>query len=97
MTDKIKDGGAAFPLNPETHFTYKGEALEYACGMSLRDYFAAAALTGLLANESACKCGQYGNERPYGGHYAKASARQEIASDAYAMADAMLFAREKQS
>ena len=40
-----KDGGPAFP----SHGTM-GEVCEH--GMSLRDYFAAAALQGLLANTS---------------------------------------------
>ena len=38
---KIDDGGAAFPLHLHG---------DYAQGMTLRDYFAAAALQGLLAS-----------------------------------------------
>lgn len=42
MTDKINDGGPAFPLGAE----YAGYAPEF--GMSLRDYFAAKAMAALL-------------------------------------------------
>lgn len=38
MSDKIDDGGPAFPTETATHFLI---------GMTLRDYFAAAALTRL--------------------------------------------------
>jgi hypothetical protein len=48
MTDTTKDGGPAFPLfTPEGQFNgAKSES-----GMTLLDYFAAAALQGILASE----------------------------------------------
>ena len=44
MNQPISDGGPAYPVSPEI---YNGTGL---CGMTLRDYFAAAALQGLIAN-----------------------------------------------
>ena len=64
MTNK-NTGGPAFPT--ERNLTQ---------GMTLRDYFAAKAMQGLLADEA------YGNEQ------------DSTASWCYAMADAMLRARE---
>ena len=43
MSNKINDGGPAFPC------------LYAPPGMKLRDYFAAAALTGFLANMESCR------------------------------------------
>lgn len=40
-------GGAAFPMM----FNAEGYVPEWQEGMSLRDYFAAAAITGILANQ----------------------------------------------
>ncbi len=64
-------GGPAFPTSQDV--------TEMTPGMSLRDYFAADALNGFLANP---KC--------YGG----ASTPALFARDAYMLADAMLKARE---
>ena len=48
MSDRINDGGPAFPMR---HSVFPSGNIEYGSpGMSLRDYLAAAALTGLLAN-----------------------------------------------
>ena len=49
MTDKTHDGGPAFPFIKDSH---EGSGVR-STGMTLRDYFAAAALTGLLANDAA--------------------------------------------
>lgn len=50
MSERIKDGGPAFPeaiaIGPA------GDVYPGFMGMTLRDYFAAAALTGLLAHAS---------------------------------------------
>lgn len=73
MSDKpIKDGGPAFPhtLDMVSGGNVRG-------GMSLRDYFAAHALQGLLRNDESDDF-----------------ARKVIAEDSYAMADAMIQARE---
>lgn len=45
---KLKDGGPAFPIDLRLE-SRADKVLVY--GMSLRDYFAAAALTGLLSNK----------------------------------------------
>jgi hypothetical protein len=47
MSQPIKDGGPAYPVSPEI---YNGTGL---CGMTLRDYFAAAALQGNLIEPTA--------------------------------------------
>lgn len=67
-----KDGGSAFPLHPATGTT----EVTYD-GMSLRDYFAAHALTGITAG--------WGNS---------AFTPPIMAARAYALADAMMNARE---
>jgi hypothetical protein len=67
------DGGPAFP---QPYF----RGLD---GMSLRDYFAAQALTGVLASAAEKYLDAYGPGR----------AHERIAEDAYFLADAMLVAR----
>lgn len=67
----INDGGPAFPV--------VSEIMGHCSGMSLRDYFAAKALEGMLANQ-----------HPY-----QASDEHMFARDAYTLADAMLAARQK--
>ena len=69
------DGGPAFPRAPFDVNDYSGDGSE---GMSLRDYFAAKAMQGLLAQS----CGSAMGSDPING-----------AQYAYAMADAMLKAR----
>lgn len=67
-------GGPAFPFLPtqDRHVN--------TCGMTLRDYFAAKAMQGLIAIKSF----EYEGESP----------AQGIARNAYEMADAMLEARK---
>lgn len=78
MSQRIEDGGAAFPF---AFRDAEGHPLEHrAIGMTLRDYFAGQALAGLLAS----------NAR-YGG---KTDNREALAADAYASADAMIAARQ---
>jgi hypothetical protein len=78
MIDR-KDGGPAFPLPVEDQQCRSRFESSYG-GMSLRDYFAAKAMQGLLAAQI------HGfNDRP---------AKGPFASMAYEMADAMLKARE---
>lgn len=71
--NKINDGGPAFPfVEPDT-------MVNVAVGMTLRDYFAAKALHGLITTR-----------HPH--HYGEAGPAQ-LAEDAYLIADAMLFMR----
>jgi hypothetical protein len=77
-------GGSAFPCLPPQD-TAAGSAVGYPfpeSGMTLRDYFAAKALQGLLAHP---EC----DFTPM-----TAAAQEQAAADAYGMADAMLAARE---
>ena len=76
MSDKINDGGPAFPNG----------AFHLIDGMSLRDYFAAKAMQGLI---SACDSG---------GIWTGAgdlNLNKTMTETAYAVADAMLKAREQ--
>lgn len=70
----INNGGPAFPL------AEPGNCVSASEGMSLRDYFAAKAMQGLLAQS----CGTALDSDPRSG-----------AQYAYAIADAMLDAREQ--
>lgn len=74
MSDK--DGGQAFPV-PETQWHH------HVPGMSLRDYFAAAALQGMMASALPVKSNGKVLESD-----------QDYAKLAYHLADAMLSARE---
>ncbi|MGE0406252.1 MAG: hypothetical protein AB7F35_29715 [Acetobacteraceae bacterium] len=82
MSEK-DDGGPAFPRAgcelPNYQYIDQGEA-----GMTLRDYFAAAALQGMLATNI---------RQPK--NITVPEMAQAIAAGAYAMADAMLKAREE--
>lgn len=69
----MKDGGPAFPIEA---FNGWGQPFE---GMTLRDYFAAKAMQGMIARTS------WGIEDDAG----------DIAGEAYGYADAMLAEREK--
>ena len=76
---KIDDGGAAFPHHETTS---TGEPFHDHLGMTLRDYFAAAAIQG---------CSSYILERSV-----KSAAVMGLMSHyAFAMADAMLAARKE--
>jgi uncharacterized protein YodC (DUF2158 family) len=68
MTDRLKDGGPAFPRE----YTHKG-----CSGMSLRDWFAGQALA---------------NSRTFFGENSSATP-EDVALQAYAVADAMLAER----
>ena len=69
-----KDGGPAFPLCVEV-----GENIHLNLGMTLRDYFAAKALIGIMADPA--------DTQPY--------TNDELAHWCYQVADAMLKAREE--
>lgn len=77
-----KDGGPAFP-RPASTDEHEGPCNVYQDqqGMTLRDYFAAKALQGLLASFAGVDC--------------RMPEPEKFAADAYAQADAMLKAREK--
>ena len=83
----------AFPLtavhNPNGGIELPGAYFANAEGMSLRDYFAAAALQGLLANMSK-------EDRVFlAAHSNKTDAALSVARTAFIFADALLTEREK--
>ncbi len=78
--EKINDGGAAFPCVNYTRPDGPGVSImTITGGMTLRDWFAGQALTGMLANDG----GNGGLEE------------RQWAEAAYAQADAMLAEREE--
>jgi hypothetical protein len=72
------DGGPAFPQNLPDDFVWRLPGSPG--GMSLRDYFAAKALSGLLADPNVA----YGNEKTV-----------RLCNGCYLIADAMLEARRQ--
>ena len=95
MTDKIDDGGPAFPCMPG------GEIMrEQYSGMSLRDWFAGQALVGFLANGSQRLVAKAVEESEAGQNVADTVAlaaivNTQIAGGCFALADAMLAERKK--
>ena len=87
MSEKIETGGPAFPCHADI---IPSKDRDYA-GMSLRDYFAAKAMQGIVSSIDG-----EDNYRRLRGHAAAAelSVSEWIARDAYKQADAMLKARE---
>ena len=97
----INTGGPAFPVDRQTahgiaihevgtknEAAYIEAVARLSHGMTLRDYFAAKAIQGLLANQ-----GPYGEDRPKP-YKEDVMNVDEISQYAYVMADAMLKARE---
>jgi len=79
MSQPINDGGPAFPHKRQIRCN--GEVIDYVMesGISIRDYFAAAALQGLIASR---------------GSMSTRFLAEDDASYVYEIADAMLKARE---
>jgi len=81
----MNKGGPAFP---GTQYANGVQPTGFSQGMTLRDYFAGQAIAGILANPdisaSATRCNVSTEEF-----------REDTAAAAYAMADAMLKAREQ--
>lgn len=77
-----KDGGPAFPIDT-IESTDEGRIIVAKGGMSLRDYFAAAALSGILAKGT--------NE----GRQWDNSYYSQVAAMSYQVADSMLAERSK--
>lgn len=76
MSDKINDGGPAYPCEV---YTAGGHPAGKSMGMSLRDWFAGQALTGLLSSPAVQR---------FNGEIVECEAH--YAAMAYAAADAML-------
>lgn len=84
MDKAFNGGGAAFP---RTGVGNAGHSYDVPAqdGMSLRDYFAAKAMQGFLANREFCAFKNRGAEL----------AAETLASNSYEVADAMLAERAK--
>ena len=82
------DGGSAFP-GTEIHFAH-GVSQEYSYpGMSLRDYFAAKAMQGIISNTDAVNGLKLDPDR------VGQKLKDAISQSAYRYADAMLEARKQ--
>jgi hypothetical protein len=94
MSESKEDGGDAFPrptgfrANDQSH-QYKWSTIDSSSGMSLRDYFAAAAMQGILADDALVSANILAM---FGGPGRNRGDAAAIA--AYAYADALLKARQ---
>ena len=79
MSDKITDGGPAFPVPDDVYQIRRAEVDEVYLGMTLRDWFAGQALPAIVADDK--------QQEAEGGP-------AFLAAAAYDLADAMLEARE---
>lgn len=91
MTEPIKDGGPAFPCDPFIASKPGNEtvAKRLAEGMSLRDYFAAKAMQGMLADRETILA--FANNA----HREMVGPNDLMATASYGMAEAMLRARSQ--
>jgi hypothetical protein len=87
MSKQINNGGPAFPQHVAPQFQQRPELW----GMTLRDYFAAKAMQGLLVNVDDDTCESLTEE---GATREQQDLANEYATFAYRYADAMLAARE---
>jgi hypothetical protein len=87
MSNTKNTGGAAFPAMGE-HNTPKGPNYVWNEGMDLRDYFAAKAMQGLLANS-----GGPIQQNPMSGWGFTNCEPSDVAQLCYKMADAMIKAK----
>ena len=84
MTDKINDGGPAFPLQYEDRTT-PGIRNTIVCdGISKRDWFAGMALQGMLSIPPTTQIGNEIHNNP-----------RRLSEWSYAQADAMIAERER--
>ena len=74
---KIEDGGSAYP---STSACESWQCRKPSSGMTLRDYFAAAALTGFLSNA----------------RFDETASFETVAKHAFASADAMITVRKQE-
>lgn len=91
MQNDIETGGSAFPAGVNQSYTDRenGEPTQY--GMTLRDYFAAKAMLGLIAEP---QWGERGCQPILSRHSEKGEPElSAIATASYRLADAMIAAR----
>lgn len=79
MSKQRNDGGPAFPLNPDTNVSHKGDIYEDVMGISKLDWFAGQALAGMLAS----------------GMYENNWSERELTAHAYTFGRYMLAARSQ--
>lgn len=97
---KIEDGGPAYPVPPPTELPSNGVYCEANAGMSLRDRFAIAALTGIMAQshpgpDDWVHMGWgWGEDTLNHLNKGEKHVAATIADFAYAIADAMIAARK---
>jgi len=89
MSEQIKDGGPAMPF--EDGMFVGGKRVNGSIGVTMRDWFAAKALTGLLSLEANPRFGE--TCEPFL-HYNDEHVAY-MAKNAYRLADAMLTYREQ--
>lgn len=85
MNNQINDGGPAFPVPVDNDCDCHGRFTSGYGGMTLRDYFAAAALQGILSGADRSTVKYLENMSYPAG---------QMSSAAYNIADAMLKAKE---
>lgn len=90
MDTPKEDGGAAFPI-PDQRDAMGNGIVQGSDGMSLRDFFAAASLTGCIAGEANESLPEY---REIGVEAALLKDAKRRAEWCYRQADAMLRARK---
>lgn len=89
--NKIKDGGPAFPVPEYVYDSHAGlRQVSDAIGMTLRDYFAAKAMAAMIAEPM----WHEGTKPVFSRHGNGGGELEGFATASYAMADAMLAARE---
>lgn len=88
-----KDGGPAFPGKVCTGHVDETPVYEHPKGMSLRDYFAAAALTGLLSTSK--RWNMYPHKPTTDKKKKPVISSAQYVDLSYRMADAMLTERDK--
>lgn len=89
MSKKKNDGGPAF-ASPSVYTDDGAEQERGSEGMSLRDYFAAMAMSGFMHHQG--WIGYHAESAGDGGNH-RAFLMKSYAQDSYAMADAMLAER----
>jgi hypothetical protein len=89
----VSDGGPAFPepiVSTPDHGLQSSGSYGFQTGMSLRDYFAAAALQGMMSNSDWCKAARDTTKE-------QMEFSEAVSRCAYEFADSMLAAREVKS
>lgn len=91
------DGGPAFPIVTRPRIDCGDGRVyeqEHETGMSLRDYFAAKALPAIIADCTHIYPTGFPTTEDFGGDQSEENCYAIVAADAYAMADAMIVAKD---